>query len=311
MQKFSSLRLPIAAKAALLIAVLGLLSIAANWFCFQRLEEINRVNALVTQHISPARLTLAEGKTAIESFGVATYKLYLATERDYVVELAGVMKGEYDVARAKLNQVLAYYPAAQGDVDVLQDKLQLAFRLADDLVVTLNAGDRTGARTILDYRLDAARDDLASHANRLINILGARSREAEEISAARGEWIYRMTVGILAGGTAAVLIVALLLGHIFIARPLQHMAGTMTRMAGGDLAAAIDGRERRDEIGAMARAVAVFRDNAIALRAAEEARTADREQSASRKAETLDKVARAGNRDPFGSKRSGAGGDGA
>ena len=293
MQKFSSLRLPIAAKAALLIAVLGLLSIAANWFCFQRLDELGRVNALVTQHISPARLALAEGKTAIESFGVATYKLYLAAERDYVVELASVMKGEYDVARAKLNNVLTYYPAAQGDVEVLLDKLQRAYRLADDLVVAMNAGDRAGARTILDYRLDAARDDVTGHANRLINILGARSREAEEASAERGEWIYRMTIGIVAGGTTAALIVALLLGHLFIARPLQRMAGTMTRMAGGDLGAAIDGRERRDEIGAMARAVAVFRDNAVALRAAEDARAADREQSAARKAKTLDKVARA------------------
>ena len=161
------------------------------------------------------------------------------------------------------------------------------------LIVAMDAGDRAGARTILDYRLDAARDDVTGHANRLINILGAR------LAHRRGSIGRTGTVDIPDDHRHpgrrhhAVLIVALLLGHLFIARPLQRMASTMTRMAGGDLSAGFDGRERRDEIGAMARAVAVFRDNAVALREAEEHAPADREQSAARKAKTLDKVARA------------------
>jgi methyl-accepting chemotaxis protein len=66
--------LPIAAKAVLLIAALGLLSIAANVFCLQRFTELQRLNAEVTQRLAPARLALAEAKAAIQSFGVATYK---------------------------------------------------------------------------------------------------------------------------------------------------------------------------------------------------------------------------------------------
>jgi len=42
------LHFPVAAKAVLLIAALGLLSIAANWFCLERLDEIDRLNATVT-----------------------------------------------------------------------------------------------------------------------------------------------------------------------------------------------------------------------------------------------------------------------
>src|SRR5262245_47861231 len=167
MPKLHSLRLPIAAKAVLLIAILGLLSIAANWFCLLRLDELGRVNALVTQHISPARLALAEGKAAIESFGIATYKIYLATERDHAAEMASIMKGEYDAAKARLNNVLSYYPAAQPDVEVTLKKLDIAQRLANELIDAIDSGDRSGARIILDYRLDAARDDVTGHANRL------------------------------------------------------------------------------------------------------------------------------------------------
>ena len=65
----------------------------------------------------------------------------------------------------------------------------------------------------------------------------------------------------------------------------------MTRMATGDLDVTIAGRRRGDEIGAMARAVEVFRDNAIALRETEQARTTEREQAAAEKAAMLEAVA--------------------
>jgi methyl-accepting chemotaxis protein len=48
-----------------------------------------------------------------------------------------------------------------------------------------------------------------------------------------------------------------------ITRPLEGLAGVMNRLAGGDTSAAIPGAHGADEIGAMARAVIVFRDSMI------------------------------------------------
>lgn len=59
-----------------------------------------------------------------------------------------------------------------------------------------------------------------------------------------------------------------LAGIIFgIVRPLSAMTGAMRRLADGDLAAGIPSLKRRDEIGSMAAAVEVLRDNSV--RAAE------------------------------------------
>jgi methyl-accepting chemotaxis protein len=293
MPKFPSLQLPIAAKAVLLIAVLGLLSIAANWFCLQRLDELTKLNALVSEHIAPARLALAEAKAAIESFGTGTYKSFSATDPDDAKEAASEIKGAYDVAKSRLNNVVAEYPAAQDEVRITLEKLDYARTLTVDLRDALQADDRNKSRFIVELKFDPARDDVIAHMNHLINILCGEARRVEDESAERGEWIFRFTVAILAGGTTAVLLIAFVLSHLFIARPLRRMAATMTRMAGGDLEVSIVGADRRDEVGAMGRAVEVFRDNAIALREAERARTTDREQSAARRAQTLDTIARA------------------
>ena len=62
-------RLPIAAKAVLLIGALGIMSAAANWFALQSLHAIDHIRAIVTDQVAPARLTLTEAKIAVEFAG--------------------------------------------------------------------------------------------------------------------------------------------------------------------------------------------------------------------------------------------------
>ena len=292
-----SFSLPIAAKAVLLIAALGLLSIAANVFCLQRFNELDRLNAELTRHFAPARLALAEAKTAIESFGVATYKTYAAADFDQAKEAAGAIEDEYADAKSALNNVLTYAPDTIDDVHRILGKLEIAHGIAAELRTALKDGDRAAAKRVVDLKFDPARDDVTSQMNRLINILGGDARSTEAEVTERSETMYRTTVGILIAGTAAALIGALLWSHLFIARPLRRMVQTMSRMARGDLGVPIDGSRRRDEIGAMARAVAVFRDNAIALREAEAARVAEREHAQAEKSKTLAAIAAAFERD--------------
>ncbi len=48
-----------------------------------------------------------------------------------------------------------------------------------------------------------------------------------------------------------------------ITRPIRSTTNVMTKLAEGDLEVDIEGTERTDEIGAMARAVSIFKDNAV------------------------------------------------
>ncbi|MBV8538754.1 MAG: HAMP domain-containing protein, partial [Alphaproteobacteria bacterium] len=48
-----------------------------------------------------------------------------------------------------------------------------------------------------------------------------------------------------------------------VSRPILGMADAMSKLAGGDLSTAVPGTERTDEIGSMAEAVQVFKDNMV------------------------------------------------
>jgi methyl-accepting chemotaxis protein len=291
MTNLKFLHFPVAAKAVLLIAALGLLSIAANWFCLERLDEIDRLNATVTNHLAPARLALAEAKAASESFGVAVYKGYSASDPDQVKESAEEIEGQYNAARRALNNVLAAYPAASDDVHRMFEKLELAHAIAAEIGRSVSSGRSQQAERLVHFKFDPARDDVTGHMDRLINILGAKARNTEAEVAAYSGTTYRTTIAILGGGTAAALLVAFLLTQYFITRPLRRMARAMSLMAGGDLAVPVAGDRRGDEIGAMARAVAVFRNNAMALRDTERSRAAERARAESEKSAALEAVA--------------------
>ena len=68
--------------------------------------------------------------------------------------------------------------------------------------------------------------------------------------------------------TLAILTVALLLG-LFVARglsrPMTRLTDVMRRLADGDTAVAVGGTDRKDELGLMAKAVQVFKENALTV----------------------------------------------
>ncbi|CAO3358296.1 methyl-accepting chemotaxis protein [Azospirillum melinis] len=85
----------------------------------------------------------------------------------------------------------------------------------------------------------------------------AANRSAEIYDVSRLSILGMLAVAVTASILATVMILRLIVG------PIGAMTGTMTRLARRELSIAIEGTGRRDEIGAMARAVQVFKDGLI------------------------------------------------
>jgi methyl-accepting chemotaxis protein len=292
MQRLLFLRLPIAAKAMLLIGALGIMSAAANWYSLGSLHEIDRVNDIVAQKVAPTRLILTESKIAVESLGLATYKMAAASDPDTIGEANDERTGHYASAKLWLNGVSETLPAHRAEVGGMIRRLELVNNIADQVHTMVKEDKREPARFELEFKFDPALVDATTSMNRLIDILGGQMKTTMEEAAARKAATYRLLFALLAGGTLITVLLAMLLAHVAVARPLQRLAGVMREIAQGTFAVRIAGLTRRDEVGTMARAVLVFRDNAVALSQASEQRQRAREQAAAEKRETLDHFAR-------------------
>jgi len=98
----------------------------------------------------------------------------------------------------------------------------------------------------------------------------------------------RLTLGLLAAATIAVIVIVIGAAWYFRRRvilPLGSLTTSVERLAAGDLEVQVAHAERQDEIGAIGRALAVFRDNAVAARALEEEAAETRRRDAERQVE--------------------------
>ena len=119
---------------------------------------------------------------------------------------------------------------------------------------------------------------------KLIGMNVEKMREARDASVAMAA----QTRAWLVIGAAAGLICAFgVLGWIAlyqISRPLAAMTGEMTKLANGDLDIQIEGADRADEVGGLARSLQVFKENAITARRLE---AEQREQQAQKEKRQL------------------------
>ncbi|WP_445682405.1 methyl-accepting chemotaxis protein [Radicibacter daui] len=167
--------------------------------------------------------------------------------------------------------------AAEGAANyrkLVGEVMSLAHEQKDSEALTLSLGDAFEARD----SADGTGDDL-------------RTIYETELSAAKDNnaSLYHTTIIALVGGSlvGVILVAGLLLwiGVIQVARPLRGMTRIMNELADGHIEIAIPDTERRDEVGQIADAVRVFRDNARKVEELQRAKAAEDEAARARQAE--------------------------
>ena len=118
--------------------------------------------------------------------------------------------------------------------------------------------------------------------------------DQRQIMAAMTEDAGRLRLLVVTIGGAALLIGAVLAWRVGrgVSQPLSAMTATMERLAAGDYGVAVPGANRGDELGAMARTVAVFKE-ALVARARAEAEAAGEADAKMRRANHLDALTKA------------------
>jgi methyl-accepting chemotaxis protein len=111
--------------------------------------------------------------------------------------------------------------------------------------------------------------------NKINAKLGAMRAEQGDKTAAAVDQTKQTVIATAAGALLLGAVLAWLIGAS-VSGPIRSMTDRMQSLAAGELDEPIPGGESRDEIGRMARAVEVFRENALAVRRMESEATAQR-----------------------------------
>ena len=243
----------------LLIFFLGMLSIA-------RLRDFNNVSADIADVWLPNTRVLGDLNNYTSDFRAAEGHNLLSSDS---VEGATIEREMIELDRF-ISQAQRSYERIRHDAEERELYTQFRERWNDyrtvvNQMLALSRGGRkaeavSAYMTTSHAAYNAASDALGQLTKHAVDrAQEAASRVAVAYQEAR--WLIGIAMAI-----AGVLVVAAL---IYISRsissPLLNLAGYMHRLAANDTDIAIRGTERDDEIGEMARAAVVFRNNAIEL----------------------------------------------
>jgi signal transduction histidine kinase len=243
----------------LLIFFLGMLSIA-------RLSDFNNVSADIADVWLPNTRVLGDLNNYTSDFRAAEGNNLLASNAP---ENEAIEREMIDLDRA-ISQAQASYERIRHDE--AERALYVQFRerwneyrtVVNQMLELSRSGRKAEAvsayMTISHAAYNAASDALGQLTKHAVdNAQKAASRVAVAYQDAK--WL----IGIAMAFAVVLVVGALIYISRSISSPLLRLAGYMHRLAANDTDIEIRGTERRDEIGEMARAAVVFRNNAIEL----------------------------------------------
>lgn len=280
--------LSISKKLTGAFAALVAISMIVAFFSYSKLSFIETSNDWtvhtyeVLEEVSRIQASMVDQETGVRGYLVAGDERFLEPYR--------TGQRAYAEAFAKAKQLTADNAAQQARFAEV-DRLAQTWRTTvaeQEIALMAKAETREQART-----LEASGAGKAS-----MDGLRAKIAEIDRVerdlltkrAAAQAEAFSTSYTVTLAGGIAMVAVAAgagMLLSR-GIAAPIRNMTAMMERLAAGDNGVLIEGQDRRDEIGAMAKAVEVFKHNAV-----ENARLAAEQEGLKAKADADRKAAMA------------------
>jgi signal transduction histidine kinase len=243
----------------LLVIVLGL-------FTISRLSEFNKVAADIADLWLPKTRNLGDLNNFTSD--------YPGWEGRYVLSSDD---GEKVAIRKEIDELDQSVSQAQHRYDMLphdgvEAELYAQFKaqwkkyrgVLDQVLELSHANRKSEANTLFMTRSRSAYDAASDTLGKLTDLNVANARAAStRVAIAHMQALWLIGIAIAVAGM--IVVATLLYIRRWISDPILRLADTMHRLVAREVDVDIHGTDRRDEIGEMARAAVVFRDNAIEL----------------------------------------------
>jgi methyl-accepting chemotaxis protein len=275
---------------AALMVVLTVLSISQINGINQNLKQVNEVNSVKQRFAINFRGSVHDRAIAIRDVTILP-----ADQRSEAVSLIAALAETYAKNEDTMNAMVASPAGASEQERTILAKIADIQSRTNPLVQTIielkNKGDDAGAMSsLMEVRplfvdwLGAINEfiDYHEHQNQMIG---------QDVNASASGF-QTFALACLAGAFVLAFIAAWMVNGS-IATPIRKLSELMQKMAHGDYSAEVDYADRKDEIGVMADAVQVFRENGIKVAQMSEEESARIERAQRERAQMMQELQQA------------------
>ncbi len=285
-------RFNIAAKVAFPIAFLILTTIAVVYQAARGLDDLAQRTQTIVDVYAERQVTAMRLETSLDEATIHMMDVIIDDDEAQMrrhQESYG--KAKQAALRAADRLVELASPERRGGAVRLKQAVEPYFGVSDRIVALGAANQNEAAYKLASSEGQTARDAAVTLVKEQVATiageLDAAERQAGDVASSTSRLLMIQAGVALVLGSG--LLFAILIGAV--SRPLAAITDAMNRLAEGDLDVPVAGIERGDEVGTLARALAVFKRNALAARQAERERVGEADAK-QRRAEVVDQITR-------------------
>lgn len=276
--------LRIATKISLIVAMLALFTLAIVGFSIKNMRDMDEASSYAIGHVARSATISARASRVAESYVAGAFQLLEETSEAGNRQLLEQTQMSREEFRAAMDQITKLIPEKKVDIVAVLGKFNEAFSSCDPIV------QQAAASTTLEANRQAAgrlKEVCVPRINEGIKVqsllakqLSAESVKRSEELSSEDEATIKLVVAFAAVSLVVSFAFAMLVGIVGLSRPIARLKAVMEALTRNDLAQDVAGTERGDELGEMARAVAVFKANAIEVRSLKEAQAKNEQRAA-------------------------------
>ncbi|NEK36238.1 methyl-accepting chemotaxis protein [Rhizobium leguminosarum] len=276
--------LKIRTKIISVVALLGLITMAGLIYVISEFRRADAAYSAFIDHEAQASMLSARASASAVASVLQVSLLADMKPDTPEFEKALATPSKLPQARDRMKQALALVPSRKPAIDEIQAGIDEIETLANKIIEQSKAKDGAGAQAnvaLINAKLDALTPKMIANNDAMMAML---NDGGDALSASVNERIVFCLVLIGIAVVAAVGF-SVVVAQIGIASPMTQLRLRMSRLAEGDTTSDVGGLDRGDEVGQMAKAVSVFRDNAIERARIEARAETDRDVSDSERRE--------------------------
>ena len=259
----------VSSKIVFVVVFTGLVALVALGISIWRTQMVAAAFSDQVVRIDSSIVTLARANRMLTEYGMSTYHLAIETSEEGNRTLLADVGKYRDAAEQEFQVALAHLPEYQGKIDTAVLTVRSAFSACEggihDASMTSTPEESWRVGQKLRVECSPALNKAILTTETMADELRQLSREKSQRLTETSDQTVWVTLAIFTLGLSTAVAVGLWIALKGIARPVQELSAVMDSFAGKDFAREVPGRERGDELGAMARSVETLRTEALEM----------------------------------------------
>lgn len=261
-------RFKISSKVVALLLLLSLVVIGVAVSGVTTLRSVNSSYSVITKTKLPLTTKLVRANRQVTSMLYAGYRVLTYPGKSPEAHAAAKdAEQQYADLVKTLKDVQAADPSSAGQIAPFVEKAGAIHALVAQSLPYGLADQNAPAQKFLGQ----ADDQAADFSKQIVALSADREREAAQAADDMSATTAQTSITLIMVAVVAALLslgLGIVVARTGIAIPVQNLKNRMAGLAKGDLRAEVPGVDRADELGDMAKAVLVFRENAMTQEAA-------------------------------------------